>query len=57
MTNLLVYMELLTNAMDSQIPVDVNYLDFKKAFDNVPHQRLLAKLHAFGIRGLVLRWI
>ena len=29
----------------------------KKAFDTVPHGRLLAKLHDFEIRGLVLKWI
>ena len=57
LSNLLVYMEMLTSALDNQIPVDVNYLDFKKAFDTVPHKRLLAKLHDFGIRGLVLKWI
>ena len=37
--------------------VDIIYLDFKKAFDAVPHQRLLRKLHAYGIRGQVLNWI
>jgi ribonuclease P/MRP protein subunit RPP40 len=33
------------------------YLDFEKAFDKVPHQRLLLKLHAYGIRGKYLEWI
>ena len=33
---------------DDGSPVDV-YLDFQKAFDKVPHQRLLLKLKAHGI--------
>ena len=37
--------------------VDIVYLDFQKAFDAVPHQRLLRKLHSQGIRGQVLLWI
>ena len=36
---------------------DVIYLDFKKAFDSVPYRRLLTKLKAYGIDGLVLKWI
>lgn len=33
------------------------YLDFAKAFDKVPHQRLLFKLKAFGIQGELFHWI
>jgi hypothetical protein len=43
--------------VDNGFPVDVIYLDFAKAFDKVPHQRLLAKLEAHGVRGVVLQWI
>jgi len=32
------------------------YLDFAKAFDTVPHQRLLLKLK-YGVGGEVLNWI
>ena len=56
-TNLLEYMEILTKASDEQIPVDVNYLDCKKAFDTVPHKRLMAKLYGYGIQGRILKWI
>ena len=38
-------------------PVDVIYLDYQKAFDSVPHQRLLIKLKAYGITGTLLTWI
>ena len=37
--------------------VDEVFLDFAKAFDKVPHQRLLCKLEMYGIKGDVLSWI
>ena len=38
-------------------PVDVLYLDFRKAFDSVPHKRLLHKLETYGVRGKLNHWI
>jgi len=35
----------------------VIFLDFAKAFDKVPHQRLLRKSRAHGIHGNILKWI
>lgn len=57
MTNLLCCLNDWTNALDAGKPVDVVYLDFSKAFDKVPHRRLIQKLHHNGIRGKLLRWI
>jgi len=57
LTNLLVFLEEVTNYVDSGYPVDIIYLDFQKAFDKVPHKRLLHKLTAHGIRGELLLWI
>ena len=39
-----VFLEEITKWIDEGSPVDIIYLDFQKAFDNVPHQRLLLKL-------------
>ncbi|MEW8547692.1 MAG: reverse transcriptase family protein, partial [Candidatus Thiodiazotropha sp.] len=44
-------------AYDDSIQVDTIYLDIKKAFDTVPHRRLLCKLKAYGIDGEILSWI
>ena len=37
--------------------MDVVYLDFQKALDKVPHQRLLLKLKVHGIGNDVINWI
>ena len=55
-TNLLEFLEKITDLFDNSIPVDVVFLDFSKAFDKVPHKRLLAKMESLGIRGNLLRW-
>ena len=57
LTNLLEYLEKLTSLVDQGHAVDIVYLDFAKAFDKVPHQRLLAKCEGLGVRGKVLGWI
>jgi hypothetical protein len=38
-------------AVDKDKEYDVVYLDFSKAFDRVPHERLIRKLEAHGIGG------
>jgi hypothetical protein len=43
-------------ALDEGDCVDVIYLDFSKAFDSVPHRRLLMKMRGMGITGPILRW-
>jgi len=57
LTNLLEFLEYVTDNVDHGKPVDVIYLDFQKAFDKVPHRRLLNKLKAHGISRSILNWI
>jgi len=55
-TNFTSFLEEVTNYIDSGYPVDVICLDFQKAFDKVPHRRLIIKLEAHGIDGNILQW-
>ena len=41
---------------DKGLTTDVTFLDVSKAFDSVPHERLLTKIHAYGIQGPLLSW-
>ena len=45
LTNVLCLFEEITKWVDDGSPVDAIYLDFQKAFDKVPHQRLILKLN------------
>ena len=56
-SNLLVFLETVTAELNAKHNVDTIYLDLAKAFDKVPHQRLMLKLKAHGIDGLVGNWI
>ena len=56
LTNMLCFLEEITK-IDERSPVDIIYLDFQKAFDKVPHQRLLLKLKAHGIGDGIIDWI
>ena len=56
-TQLLQVMETLTQFIDEGNNIDIIYLDFRKAFDQVPHKRLLSKLSSYGFTGMVLNWI
>ena len=57
LTNMLCFLEEITKWIDVRSPVDIIYLDFQKAFDKVPHQRLLLKLKAHGIGDSITDWI
>ena len=56
-TQLILTLNDLAKGLNSKQQIDAVLLDFSKAFDRVPHQRLLLKLHFYGIRGQVLHWI
>ena len=55
-SQLLEVIEDFTKFIDNEIPFDVIYLDFKKAFDTVPHRRLIEKMKGYGIEGQILKW-
>ena len=56
-TNLLVALENWTSILDDKGAFDCIFLDFMKAFDSVPHERLLLKISAHGVQGKILRWL
>ena len=55
--NVLCFFEEITKWIDEGSPVDIIYLDFQKAFDRMPHQRLLLKLKVHGIGDGLIDWI
>ena len=46
-----------TEIVDSGGMIDVIYCDFQKAFDTVPHKRLMEVLMHYGVEDPVLSWI
>ena len=56
-SQLLVTIDEWFTSIDKNVPVDAAYLDFRKAFDSVPHKRLISKLYGYGVRGSVLAWV
>ena len=57
LTNLSETLEEVTASFDQGFAVDVIFLDYAKAFDYVPHKRLINKLQAYGCTGKVSRWV
>ena len=56
-TQLVTLINDLSSSLDRGDQTDMVILDFSKAFDRVPHKRLLRKLHHYGIRGHLHSWI
>lgn len=56
-TQLIMLIDDLQKAVNLKSQVDLILLDFSKAFDMVNHEKLLYKLHYYGIRGNTLSWI
>ena len=57
LTNLIEFFEGVTKKVDEGSAANVVYMDFSKAFDKVPHGRLLHKVKSHGSQGEVSKWI
>ena len=56
-TQLIITINEIASRVNLGEQVDVLTLDFSKAFDKVPHERLFYKLQYYGIQGTYLNWI
>ena len=56
-TQLIMLIDELARNMQIGKQTDLILLDFSKVFDKVAHEKLLLKLHHYGIRGDTLKWI
>ena len=56
-SNLLGFLDTVTQLVDLNNDVDVIYLDFQKAFDKVPLNRLMLKISSLGVQGRCSDWI
>ena len=46
-----------TSAIENGHYTECIYTDFRKAFDTVPHRRLMKKIKAYGIASNICQWI
>ena len=56
-TQLITTVQELAKNVSSGKQIDAILLDFSKAFDKVPHRRLLMKLDHYGIHSTTMKWI
>ena len=56
LTNLLETLDAITDAVNKGYSVDLILLDFSKAFDKMSHKKLIAKLRAYGIDEILVKW-
>lgn len=56
-TQLILTIHDISKELNNNKLVDVALLDFTKAFDKVPHQRLIKKLEFYGLHGQIAAWV
>ena len=54
---LLIVMEEWTEILDNGGTLDSIYMDFMKAFEKVPHKRMLRKLRSYGLSEQIIKWV
>jgi hypothetical protein len=47
----------IADSLDEGVSIDAIIMDFVKAFDLVPHDRLLMKLAASGVDSRIVAWV
>ena len=56
-TNLLEILDFFTNALSDGHIVDEILLDLSKAFDLVPHRKLILKIRRYGAANELIAWL
>lgn len=56
-TQLVEFFHDMSEATDNKKQIDCLFLDFRKAFDSVCHDRLLSKLESYGIEHSIILWV
>ena len=51
------FIDEIQRSTNARQQIDLVFTDFSKAFDTVPHRRLLNKLKFYSVRGPLLQWI
>ena len=46
-----------TNSLENKFTTDCIYLDYQKAFDSVPHKRLISKLRSYRFNPVIIIWV
>ena len=46
-----------TECLESGGQIDCVYMDFEKAFDTVPHKRLISKLKSYNVNSTIINWV
>ena len=56
-SNLIDFYDAVSEEMDHGNPVNIFYFDFAKAFDTVPHSKLMIKLKNLNLDEKIVKWI
>jgi len=57
LSDLLIFQKSVIDMLDEGYSVDIIYLDLQKAFDKVPHDKLIGKIRGLGMNEKIVEWI